>query len=486
MLATSHHHRRGSMPMPSVRPQRSALTAACILSTVSLSSAVAPLRPAAPLAAEVVRSARTPFAAIDTTIATRELAAAVNFAAVYDLTGEMFFPAGKIMLMQAPMPRSQSAFMSLVQKDQTNKNRESLDDSGAVNTTAPAVAVAAVSTGSNKTKNAQLPLAPPTDTRSWLSWFRFTISFALVIKALCISSSIIYQASPLPMVKQFSVCGTGDSDSAPLVSIAYGCSQWCFYGLFAYFVTRKSGFMVLVYANMFGAVLGTYYVYTFKMNCHSAQLLQKFRFYLQVLSTVVVAQLISILVLPPVRALFFSGLISSVWGVVSSLSLLTTLPTVWRTKSSSSLPGPLLWASMLTSCLWLVCGVMLRDSYIIVPNGFAVCVTTYAFSLKIHYPESPPEDAVKTPPSTPASSHFEPACGNACIVDEEVGKVPESKGWRLLRALGVSRIAGKACQETEEDDEVRNRIPSSQGHCSYGSTDGPPISGGTGEAPECS
>jgi hypothetical protein len=43
---------------------------------------------------------------------------------------------------------------------------------------------------------AQHPLA----TTSWWSLLRFTISFTLVIKFLCIASNVVLQASPFPLV----------------------------------------------------------------------------------------------------------------------------------------------------------------------------------------------------------------------------------------------------------------------------------------------
>merc|ERR1740117_2163794 len=120
-------------------------------------------------------------------------------------------------------------------------------------------------------------------------------------------SNILFQASPLPAAKLFMEQGdTGDTDSAPFISIAYGSSQWCFYGLFAFIVTGKRGFLVLVYSNIVGACLGIFYVFTFQRNCKNEEVMYMSNMYFRVLGTLVGVQLICMAVLPAVRALFIS------------------------------------------------------------------------------------------------------------------------------------------------------------------------------------
>ena len=43
-------------------------------------------------------------------------------------------------------------------------------------------------------------------------------------------------------------------------------TQWCFYGFFAYIYTGNHGFLVVVYANIIGALMGYYYAYIFQQN----------------------------------------------------------------------------------------------------------------------------------------------------------------------------------------------------------------------------
>jgi uncharacterized protein with PQ loop repeat len=232
----------------------------------------------------------------------------------------------------------------------------------------------------------------PLATRSWFGWMRFSLSFAFVVKTLCMMCNICYQASPLPMISEFRVKGdTGVADLAPFIAVAFGGWQWCYYGMFAYIVTSKSGFLVLVYSNVVGATLGLYYVYAFTLNCNNAAMLQRSNKYYYVLACIVAVQFIAIVSLRPVQALFLSGLISSAWSTIASLSLISTVPLVIEKRSSASLPVPLLAMGEIASILWVICGVMLWDPWITVPNCFALVVCTSALYLCWIFPADGPE-----------------------------------------------------------------------------------------------
>merc|ERR1719321_994280 len=108
--------------------------------------------------------------------------------------------------------------------------------------------------------------------RSWWNNFKMnvlqTISLFLVLKMACMMSNLFFQVSPYGLVKRWRDEGnTGQADAAPLVSIFFGCCQWCFYGCFAWYVTGKTGFLVIVYANAIGMFLGAFYVSSFQQFC---------------------------------------------------------------------------------------------------------------------------------------------------------------------------------------------------------------------------
>jgi hypothetical protein len=221
----------------------------------------------------------------------------------------------------------------------------------------------------------------------WFAWIRLSMSVGFLVKTACMVMNIFYQASPLPLINEYNAKrNTGAADLAPFIAICYGGWQWCFYGLFAWIVTGKTGFLVLVYSNFVGATLGLYYVYSFTINCRNKAMLDKTTMYYYVLVSIVAVQFIAICSLQPVRALFFSGLISSAWSTVGSLSLMVCVPTVLEKKDSSLLPVPVLVMGLFSAVLWIVCGVMLWDPWITFPNTFGLVVCIFALYLCAIYP----------------------------------------------------------------------------------------------------
>lgn len=308
-----------------------------------------------------------------------------------------------------------------------------------------------------KTKEKQ-----PLTARSWFSWMRFSLSFAFVIKTLCMACNIFYQASPLPLISDIKAKGdTGNADLAPFIAVAYGGWQWCFYGLFAYVVTQKSGFLVLVYSNVVGATLGLYYVYAFTLNCSNAAMLQRSTKYYQVLACVAAVQFVAILTAQPVRALFFSGLVSSAWSVVGSMSLISTVPTVYERRSSASLPVPLLVMGELSALLWIICGVMLWDPWITFPNTFSFGVCTFALYLCWKFPAHGAADDLEEDERMPLTGKEVDEDQKSCDFD--------GRASPLQRALSPWLSRSSSCEKDLHEP------PASARRASYGGT------GGTGD-----
>lgn len=231
----------------------------------------------------------------------------------------------------------------------------------------------------------------PLATTSWFSIIRFTISFTLIIKCIAVLSNVAMHLSPFPLVKEIKSAGaTGDKDSAPFVSIAYCSSQSAFYGLYAYWVTSRSGFLVLCYSNVVGITMGMYYVVTFVGYCKDANIMALTQKYLKAAAFLISIQAIAILTLPETRSLFFVGLTSSMCSVISAFSLITTVPEVLRTKCSKSLPVPVLVCGAASAFLWFLCGVDLWDPYIAAPNGLYVLISGAALALAMYFPKEDP------------------------------------------------------------------------------------------------
>lgn len=257
---------------------------------------------------------------------------------------------------------------------------------------------------------AQQPVVPGTAPsgiahKSWFALF----SFAFLVKALCMMSNVVFAASPIPQMRQFMKSGdTGEADAAPFISIFFCGCQWCFYGLFAFAVTRKNGFLVLVYSNIVGAVLGAYYIWGFQANCRNQCMRSKLHLYYTVTALLATLQMFVMVVWPYERALFFSGLVSSVCSVVLSCSLLTTLPKVIETQCSASINVPLLYVGVGSSCLWLLCGIMLWDPWIGVPNILGMSLQLVAFGFAWYYPRDPP-DGLREGASGPSGANLRAA-----------------------------------------------------------------------------
>merc|ERR1719428_1681502 len=58
--------------------------------------------------------------------------------------------------------------------------------------------------------------------------------------------------------------------------------------------------------------------------------------------------------------------------IMSACAPWSSIPTVISTQSSERMPLPLLGASLISSGLWLVCGLLLWDVWIMVPNFVGV------------------------------------------------------------------------------------------------------------------
>jgi len=213
------------------------------------------------------------------------------------------------------------------------------------------------------------------------------ITFAMVVKGLCVASNVLVQVSPFPQVMRWQCrdC-TGEADPAPFVSIAFGGSQWCFYGLFAWLVTGRSGFLILVQSNLLGAMLGTYYSFSFYHHCRSEESLRSMQKYLSAVSALVLLQMCGICVLPAERALFLTGLVSSFCSFVGATSVLVTIPQVLKSKDSRSIPGPFAFANLCSCIVWSLCGWLLHDPMVLVPALFSMCCSTIALTCKAMYP----------------------------------------------------------------------------------------------------
>jgi len=133
-------------------------------------------------------------------------------------------------------------------------------------------------------------------------------------------------------------------------------------------------------------MLGTYYVMTFYRNCRNEGSINSLQKYLSAVTTLVLLQACSLSTLPVERALFITGLISSFCSFMAATSVLVTLPSVIRSKNSSSIPGAYAVANLGASMVWSLCGYILEDPCVLIPNLFATLCSAISLTLKVQFP----------------------------------------------------------------------------------------------------
>lgn len=314
-------------------------------------------------------------------------------------------------------------------------------------------------------------------------WLHY-LTVGVVIKGLCMASNVFFQASPFPKVHKFhQEEDTGEADPAPYVAVAFGGAQWVFYGLFAWATTGTKGFLVVVYANVLGAILGLIYVIVYHRNCRNVAAASSLNLYFRIVAALVLFQAVVIVFLPRERALYISGLVSCMCSVAASASTLATLPTVLRTKSAESIPMEMAVVCMVSGLLWVTCGLMIGDVWLVIPNLVGFLCNVGCLGLVFVYGKGAPSKGVSSvagspstlpliPGESPQISVLQPAEeGSAAEAEEAFVERHEEEGHEKDddAAAAQSPSRDESGHEEQEDD-------SSAG---TGST---PCMGGTGES----
>lgn len=295
-----------------------------------------------------------------------------------------------------------------------------------------------------------------------------TFSIAFVVKALCILSNVIFQVSPLPQVQEFEQNGnTGMTDAAPLMSILYSGWQWCFYGSFAFYITNKSGFLMLVYSNASGALLGLYYVFKFNRYCMDQQSIGQLHLYLKAAVAMASIQVIALNVLSNSSALFFCGLLSSISSVIGATSLCATLPKVIRTQCSASINVELLVVGFASSVLWVICGIMLSDFWIACPNFMCLTIQTICFFFVMFFPREQHEGHSKSP----VCRWLSPSESEATKSEHDEPEVQEQHRPPLFgRAAAAAAMVRAAMATAEREKLADSKTGDDMQKLGYGST----------------
>lgn len=230
----------------------------------------------------------------------------------------------------------------------------------------------------------------PATTSRWSAetlfpWLHF-ISFSFLLKSGAIVSSFMGQMSPLPVI--WTVKASQDTMQYPPFTFfcVFCCGlQWCVYGIFAFVVTRNYGFLILVYANACGVIMGAYYVSQYYRYCkiETRQRQLSSCAYMAVLSFA--TQALVIADVPHSRALLIVGTVSAGLSVMVTAAPLAELSTILKTKDVSSLPPEYVCCQFFASSLWFGCGLLLHDTWILVPNVFGLVLGGFQIFLLMNY-----------------------------------------------------------------------------------------------------
>jgi solute carrier family 50 protein (sugar transporter) len=215
---------------------------------------------------------------------------------------------------------------------------------------------------------ADKPKGVPEDAGEMHQWLRL-LSFSFLLKAAAIMSSVNLTLSPLRAIWKIQQ----ERDTGVLAPYCFFCVavcglQWCAYGTFAFLVTNNYGFLILVYSNVLGVVMGTYYVYTYWCNMYDVNRKKQFKDCCYAAAAIYTFEAVVVPVASHARALLIVGTMSACMSVLVSCAPLAELKSILKSRDASGIPRDIVFASFMASILWLACAALLHDLWILVPN----------------------------------------------------------------------------------------------------------------------
>merc|ERR1719321_139641 len=206
---------------------------------------------------------------------------------------------------------------------------------------------------------------PPVQVHQWLRFF----TFSFLLKAAAIMSSIVLTLSPLRAISKIQQ----ERDTLTYAPYCFFCVcvvglQWCAYGTFAFLVTSNYGFLILVYSNVLGVIMGTYYVYTYWCNMTDKYRKKQFMDCCYAAGAIYAFEATVVPSTSHARALLIVGTLSACMSVLVSCAPLVELKKILKLRDASGIPSDIVMASFMASILWLACALLLHDLWILVPN----------------------------------------------------------------------------------------------------------------------
>jgi solute carrier family 50 protein (sugar transporter) len=237
--------------------------------------------------------------------------------------------------------------------------------------------------------NANAPLTPIKKDDTF-----FTLTH--VFQALAIASNLAAHLAPLRGILEIRrYKDTQDRDGLPYLAIMACAFQWVFYGFFAFCVKHNTGFFLLVFANMSGVLLGAFYVHSFQRNCNDQVRAGTMMVYYRCMAAFFAIQFLAMTFLSHDRAIFLAGLHGSILSVGVTASPLFDLHTVLKSKDTSCWPLEMIYVNTGGLCLWIICGVILADKWVLIPNSIGLVISCFQLGCIFYFGSDPAVKAKK-------------------------------------------------------------------------------------------
>merc|ERR1719379_331096 len=278
------------------------------------------------------------------------------------------------------------------------------------------------------------PRGMPEDAGQMHQWLRL-LSFSFLLKAAAIMSSVVLTLSPLRAIWRIQQ----ERDTLTYAPYCFFCVavcgfQWCCYGTFAFLVTANYGFLILVYSNVLGVVMGTYYVYTYWCNITDATRRQQFYNCCYVAASIYAFEATVVPSTSHARALLIVGTMSACMSVGVCCAPLAELKTILKTRDASSIPQDISLASFAASILWLACAVLLHDLWILVPNVAGLILGGFQLFLLMLF-------GAKDEPFIAKKEEYYGTMDKGAAVEEEISEETE---WIAKASNGVYAGTGES------------------------------------------
>jgi solute carrier family 50 protein (sugar transporter) len=171
--------------------------------------------------------------------------------------------------------------------------------------------------------------------------------------------------------------GTGSLSHFPYVMLVMNSAGWLIYGI-------ASGIMSVVISNVVGLTISLVLAGAFLRYCRNAAVLGTARVHFALVFFYVIAlSLMTYMGLVSESAL---GVLGSCVSIMFFASPLATLQVVLASRSSESLPVPMVLMGVVCTALWSALGLRLWNMYMLVPNGIAFFLGCAQVALLVVFP----------------------------------------------------------------------------------------------------